>query len=355
MGSGFKTDLTPDFRNLKARGSLSAGFRSLFQRPELTAVVATIAVFLLFSITVGRVGFLSLAMTRNYLEVAAEIGIIAGPITLLLVAGEFDLSVGSMAAAAEIILSYTIVYLHWPLWAALAFALALTGLIGAVNGFLVVKTKLPSFIITLASLFIIRGATQAITRALTGSSTIGRIHEALSGDPLVLWFDASIAGLSVSLFWWIGVTFLMAWILDNTRFGNWIYATGGSLDAAQKTGVPTSRVKIVLYMATAMSTTIVAALAVLTINQGNSYSATGREFEVVTAAVIGGALLSGGYGSPIGTAFGAVLFGMVDQGFFFTSIPDQWYQVFLGLMLLISVIINKKTRELVMRPKRLAR
>jgi simple sugar transport system permease protein len=355
MGSGLTANPGPDSRNLTARGKVSVSFRTLLQRPELTAIVATIAVFLLFSVTVGRAGFLSLAMTRNYLEVAAEIGIIAGPITLLLVAGEFDLSVGSMVAAAEIIISYTVVFLDWPLWAALVFALGLTGLIGAISGFLVVKTQLPSFIITLAGLFVIRGATQAATRALTGSSTIGRIHEALRGDLLVPIFDSSIAGLSVSLFWWIGITLLMAWILDGTRFGNWIYATGGNLDAARKTGVPTNRVKIALYMATAMSATIVAALAILTINQGNSYSATGREFEVVTAAVIGGALLSGGYGSPIGTAFGAVLFGMVDQGFFFTSIPDQWYQVFLGFMLLISVLVNKKTRELVMRPKRLVR
>jgi simple sugar transport system permease protein len=111
-----------------------------------------------------------------------------------------------------------------------------------------------------------------------------------------------------------------------------------------------SRVKIFLYIAVACSTVIVGMLDIFAINQGNSNAAVGREFEVVVAAVIGGALLTGGYGSPIGTFFGALLFGMVNQGFFFTEIPDQWFQTFVGVMLLLAVVINNYVRNRALRP-----
>jgi simple sugar transport system permease protein len=115
---------------------------------------------------------------------------------------------------------------------------------------------------------------------------------------------------------------LAAWILEKTAFGNWIYATGGDQRAAVRLGIPVKKVKVLLYVAVAVSTTLVAALDVFAINQSDANAALGREFEVVTATVIGGALLTGGYGSPIGSFFGALLFGMVDQGFFFTPLPD---------------------------------
>jgi simple sugar transport system permease protein len=323
---------------------------TLFLRPEMTAIVGTIVVFVFFATFTGSAGFLSLAMTRNYLEVAAEIGVIAAPITLLLVAGEFDLSVGSMVAASQVIIGYLTVHSGWPFAAALAAALAVAVVVGAINGLLVVKTKLPSFIITLAMLFIVRGAAQGGLRMLAGTSTIDGVRDAASG-PLAALFSASVGPFSISLVWWILATLLAAWILDKTTFGNWIYATGGNQAAAVRTGIPVNRVKILLYIAVAASTTLVAALDVFAINQANANGAAGREFEVVTAAVIGGSLLTGGYGSPIGTLFGALLFGMVDQGFFFTPLPDVWFMTFLGVMLLLAVFINNYTRLQAMKPK----
>lgn len=326
-------------------------FVSLLARPELTAVVGTITVFAFFAIFTGSAGFLTLPMTRNYLEVAAEIGIIAAPVTLLLIAGEFDLSVGSMVAASQVIIGYLTVSRGWPLSAALVAALVAAVVVGAINGYLIVKTKLPSFIITLATLFIVRGAAQGALRMLVGTSTIDGVRDAAVGDPLAVLFSASVGPFSISLVWWILITLLAAWILDKTAFGNWIYATGGNQAAAVRTGIPVNRVKILLYIAVAVSTTLVAALDVFAINQSNANAAVGREFEVVTAAVIGGALLTGGYGSPIGSLFGALLFGMVDQGFFFTPLPDVWFMTFLGLMLLLAVFINNYTRLQAMKPK----
>ena len=326
-------------------------FRTILTRPEFTAIVGTIAVFASFAIFTGNAGFLSLAMTRNYLEVAATIGIIAAPITLLLVAGEFDLSVGSTVAACEVVMSYLIVYAGWSIGPAFLASVTVATLIGLTNGYLVVRTKLPSFIITLATMFIVRGTTQGILRMLTGNSTIDRVRTNSANDPLALLFDASIGPFSISLVWWIAITLVAAWVLDRTIFGNWIFATGGNQAAAVRTGIRVNRVKITLYAVTAMSAALVAAINIFAINQGNANAAVGREFEVVTAAVIGGALLSGGYGSPIGTFFGALLFGMVDQGFFFTPLPDVWFLTFLGGMLLIAVVINNYTRTLALKPR----
>lgn len=332
-------------------GSAAWGVAALLARPEMTAVVGTLVVFAFFAIFTGKAGFLTLAMTRNYLEVAAEIGIIAAPVTLLLVAGEFDLSVGSTVAASEVIIGYLTVNNGWPLSAALVAALAMAAVVGTINGFLVVKTQLPSFIITLAMLFIMRGAAQGGLRMLSGVGAIDGVRDASAADPLAFLFSSSVGPFSISLVWWILVTLLAAWVLDKTAFGNWIYAIGGAQAAAARTGIPINRVKILLYIAVAVSTTLVAALDIFAINQSNANAAVGREFEVVTAAVIGGALLTGGYGSPIGSLFGALLFGMVDQGFFFTPLPDVWFMTFLGLMLLLAVFINTYTRLQALKPR----
>jgi simple sugar transport system permease protein len=343
----------PSNADTQRRGSgARKSLRTLLTRPEFTAIAGTIAVFAFFAVFTGSAGFLSLAMTRNYLEVAATIGIIAAPITLLLVAGEFDLSVGSTVAASQVITSYLIAHGHWlPAFAILA-ALAVAALIGLANAYLVVKTRLPSFIITLATLFIVRGATQGALRMLTGTSIVNGIRAAAAHSIAAWPFSTPVGPFQVSLVWWVLITALAAWVLQKTSFGNWILATGGNQAAAVRTGIPVATVKTILFVSTAVTAALVGVLEVFAINQGDANAAVGREFEVVTAAVIGGALITGGYGSPVGTFFGALLFGMVDQGFFFTPLPDVWFMSFLGVMLLLAVLINNYTRNLALRPAR---
>ena len=230
-------------------------------------------------------------MTRNYLEVAAEIGIIAAPTTLLLVAGEFDLSVGSTVAASEAIIGYLTVHSGWPFAAALAAALA----VAVVDR----RRQRPARREDEVALLhhhsrdaVHRARRRArrpahADRAPARSTAFAR--RSASG-PLAALFSGSVGPFSISLVWWIVCTLLAAWVLDKTAFGNWIFATGGNQAAAVRTGIPVNRVKIVLYIAVAASTTLVAALDVFAINQANANAAVGREFEVVTAAVIGGAL-----------------------------------------------------------------
>jgi simple sugar transport system permease protein len=314
-------------------------------RPELGAVAGAVVVFAFFAVIAGDEGFLTKNGAINYLEVAAQVGILATTVTLLMIGGVFDLSVGSMIGAAGVLLALPITELGWPLWLALAFTFAAAALIGLVNGLLVVRTGMPAFIVTLAALFILRGITIGVTGLVTDSTQVVGVREALEGDPLVRLFAGEVAGLPASIFWWLGLTLLAAWVLAQTRFGNWTFAAGGDQGAARSAGVPVRRVKTILFCATALSAALVGVLVVLGTGSADVLGGELKEFEVITAAVIGGTLLTGGYGSVVGAAMGALIFGMVSQGIFFTGVAADWFQAVLGGMLLAAVLVNQLARK----------
>jgi simple sugar transport system permease protein len=323
-------------------GAHSSRLRGFVARPELTALAGAIVVFLFFVATAGDSGFLTSQGTVNYLEVAAQLGIIAVFVTLLMIAGEFDLSVGSMLGAAGVIVAYAATELSWPLWGALLLAIAASALVGLLNGYLVMRTGLPSFIVTLAALFILRGSTIALTRIFTdGSTQVGGVEAATRGDPVRAALAGEVAGIPVSVFWWLALTAGATIVLAKTRFGNWIFGAGGDPDAARKLGVPVARVKITLFVLTAVAAALVAAIGVLDNGAADVQQGQLKEFQAITASVIGGTLLTGGYGTAVGTAFGALIFGMVSQGLFFTGVDADWFQAFLGGMLLAAVLVNR--------------
>lgn len=320
-------------------------WRRLLQRPELGAVAGTILVFAFFAVVAGDKGFLSLSGTVNYLVVSAQLGIVAVAIALLMIAGEFDLSVGSMIGFASILVALPIVEYGWPLWAALLLAFAAASLVGLINGYIVITTGLPSFIVTLAFLFILRGATIGVTRLLTDRTQISGVTGITEDSLLAPLLGGAIGPIPVSIFWWIGLTVLATWVLLRTGFGNWIFGTGGDTNAARNLGVPVNRVKLLLFMTTAMAATLVAALQVMSIGSADVLRGELVELQVIVAAVIGGTLLTGGYGSAIGASLGALIFGMVNQGLFFTGVDSDWFRLFVGLVLLIAVIANNFIRR----------
>ena len=328
----------------------------LLSRPELGAASGAILVWIFFALTAGNRGFLSLRGTATYLEIAAELGILAIAVSLLMIGGEFDLSIGSMIGATGMVTAILSVEYGWNIWAAIFVSLLMALAIGAVNGFLVVRTKLPSFIITLASLFIVRGGTIGVTRLITGRTQVGGIKDVAGYNSAVKIFannlkildPASSRGLdaafAISILWWLAIAATATWILLRTRPGNWIFGLGGDENAARNVGVPVNALKIALFMTTAMSAWLVSTIQVISVGSADTLRGELREFLAIIAVVIGGTLLTGGYGSAIGAVFGALIFGMVQQGIVFTGVDSDWFQVFMGAMLIIAVLVNNFIR-----------
>jgi simple sugar transport system permease protein len=320
--------------------------RRLLARPELGAVAGAIAVWIFFAIVAGSTGFLSLSGTANYLEVAAELGIVAVPVSLLMIAGEFDLSVGTMITATGMITALVVGQYGFPLFAGILAAAAFALAVGLLNGVAVQWTRLPSFIVTLGTMFILAGITIGLTRALTGRTQIGALGDAQGYALAQTLFASKIFGtFAVSILWWIAIIALATWVLLRTRFGNWIFGAGGQAEAARNLGVPVTRVKITLFMCTALSAWLVSTIDAVKFTGADVLRGSGREFEAIIATVIGGTLLTGGYGSAIGPAFGALIFGMVQQGIVFAGVDSDWYKAFLGVMLIVAVVLNNLIRR----------
>src|ERR687896_1077203 len=317
--------------------------RSWLTRPELAAIAGSILVFVFFAILAGDSGFLTLGGAASYLAVAAQLGIVSVPVAMLMIAGEFDLSVGSMVGAAGMIIAIAVSQYGWPLWAAVLLSFVVAFGVGFFNGYVVIRTGLPSFIVTLGMLFALRGLTIGFARLLTGRTQIGLGD---SGSVVMqTLFAGSIGDFPVSIIWWFALAVLGTYVLQRTVFGNWIFGAGGDANAARNVGVPVSRVKITLFMCTAASAALLATIQVLDAASADVLRGTLLELQAIAAAVIGGVLLTGGYGSVIGALFGALIFGMVQQGIFFTGVSTDWFQVFVGVMLLIAVMFNNVIRR----------
>jgi simple sugar transport system permease protein len=141
------------------------------------------------------------------------------------------------------------------------------------------------------------------------------------------------------------LTALATWVLLRTRFGNWIFAVGGDENAARNVGVPVHMVKVVLFMLTALSATVFAAIQVIEVGSADTLRGTQKEFDAIIAVVIGGTLLTGGYGSAVGAFLGALIYGTVQIGILYTGIDSDWFEVFLGLMVLAAVLFNNYVRR----------
>ncbi len=328
-------------------------WRRMLLRPEAGALGGALVVWLFFVVAAGDRGFLSLRGTATYLEVAAELGIVATAVALLMIGGEFDLSVGSLMGAAGMLLTILAVHYGWHLWAALAAVMAFAVVAGLFNGYLVIRTGLPSFIVTLATLFVFRGVTIGVTRLVTGRTQVGGLQESAGYDAAHTLFasDIMIAGVGfpVSILWWLGLVTFATWVLLRTPFGNWIFGTGGDAKAANSVGVPTGRVKVTLFVGTALAAALVGVIQAVAFTGADVLRGELREFYAIIVVVIGGTLLTGGYGSAIGAAIGALIFGMVRQGIVFTGVDADWFKVFLGGMLLIAVLVNHWVRRRAMQ------
>ncbi len=239
--------------------------RKLMARPELGALAGTMLVFIFFGVVAGGSGLFSARGIINFLQVSAQLGILAVAASLLMIGGEFDLSIGSMIGSAGVIIAIPAVQFGWPLWLCILLAFAFACLIGYVNGQIVIRTGLPSFIVTLAGLFILRGLTIGFTRRITGRTQVSGLKDLAASrlaraalrrrrrrplhglarrdraDRHPRRRRAGVSGIPMSIVWWLGLTAVATWILLSTRFGNWIFACGGDPNAARNVGVPVAR------------------------------------------------------------------------------------------------------------------
>jgi simple sugar transport system permease protein len=313
-------------------------------RPEIGAAAACVLVWAVFAVVAGP-PFRSQEGTAAVLNAAAPLGLLAVTVGLLMVAGEFDLSVGSIIGCAGMTIMLLTRHYEWPLWPAIGFALLLSLAIGFANGLLVVRTGLPSFIITLGTLFALRGLTIALTRQVTRRTQLGGLDEVAGYPSAHLVLASDLGGVQVAVLWWLGIAALATWVLFRTRFGNWTLAAGGAAEAARKQAVPVARVKIALFMTTAAAACLVAVIQAVRFTGADALRGEQQEFRAIIAAVIGGTLLTGGYGSPAGAALGALIFGMVQQGIVITGVDADWFQVFLGLVLVAAAVFNYAVRR----------
>jgi len=324
-------------------------------RPEMGAVAGSIAIWLFFVVVAGGSGFLSPRGTASYLQVSAELGILAVAVALLMIGGEFDLSIGSIIGACGMMVALLSAEYGWNIWAALAVSLLFALGLGFLNGYLVLRTGLPSFIVTLGTLFILRGVTIGVTRLITGRTQVGGLQDIEGYEGARALFGTTLrfagAAFPISILWWIVVAAIATWVLLRTSFGNWIFGVGGNLQAARNVGVPVNRVKIVLFMMTAVAGWLVATIQILNTRGADVLRGEGREFIAIIAVVIGGTLLTGGYGSAIGAVFGALIYGMVSQGVVYAGIDADWVQAFLGGMLLVAVLVNRFIRARAMEAR----
>ena len=350
-------------------------FRRAMIRPELGAICGAILVFALFLMIAGDSGMFAPEGIRNWTIVSAQFAIIAVGACLLMIAGEFDLSVGSMIGFAGIVIAILSVQWGWPVWLAIMVAFAVCIALGALNGFLVVKTGLPSFIVTLAFLYILRGMTIWLAILTTRKTIIGGVKDVAEGDwlapvfggtilkGLFQWFadiglidtfirgtregQPVVSGIPMLIVWALVLIIFGHWLLTKTKFGNWIFATGGDSQAARYVGVPVNRVKILMFMFTAFCACVFATAQVMEFGSAAADRGLLKEFEAIICVVIGGALLTGGYGSVIGAALGALVFGVVQQGLFFSGAESSLFRVFLGTILIMAVILNTYIRRMI--------
>ncbi|MCW2131531.1 ABC transporter permease [Arthrobacter sp. VKM Ac-2550] len=324
------------------RVAIKSTLAKLLGRPEIGALVGAVALFIFFS-AVAPV-FLQPGSIATVLYGASTIGIMAVGVSLLMIGGEFDLSTGVAVISSALTASLFSWYFSMNIWVGVLLALAVSLGIGFINGWILVKTKLPSFIVTLATFLMLTGLNLGLTRAIGGSVSTPSIStmDGFESAHAIFASSVNIAGVDVKItvFIWIAMVAVASWLLLRTKVGNWIFASGGDANAARAVGVPVVRTKIGLFMGVGFCAWVAGMHNLFAFSTVQSGEGIGNEFLYIIAAVIGGCLLTGGYGSAIGGAIGAFIFGMANKGIVYADWNPDWFKFFLGLMLLLATIVN---------------
>lgn len=318
--------------------------RWVIESPIAGPLITLLVVFILFSLFVPS--FFTVRSMSGIVNAATLTGTITIGITLLMIAGEFDLSVGPMMAMGAFLYGLNSVEGGNPILA-LFLALLVPGVMGAMNGVIVNRTGIPSFITTLSTLFIYRG----IVWVLSGGQMFQTIEQALVYDIFNgrLEFLANAvkgANFRTAGLWWLGLVLLFQYLLVRTRFGNHVFATGGGLGAAAAQGVPVKRIKLICFI---LSGVLAGFAGVLLFSQFKTVriaTGAGEELKAIASAVVGGTLLTGGSGSILGALLGVLIISMLRTGVVLTNlIPADNFEAIVGITIVAAAIFNHWVRE----------
>ncbi|HWE90629.1 MAG TPA: ABC transporter permease [Pseudonocardiaceae bacterium] len=329
-----------------SRTNRRSPLRRFLVRPEVGALIGALIVIVFFLIEAPTMRGASAISTVLYQS--STIGIMAIGVSLLMIGGEFDLSAGVAVLTSALTASMVAYQLGANVWVGVAVALAVSLGIGAFNGWLLVKTGLPSFLVTLGTFLMLQGINLAVTRLVTGNVATNDISD-MSGFNTAKAIFASTVNIggtqvNVVIFWWLAFVALATWILLRTKVGNWIFSVGGKKESARAVGVPVRGTKIALFMVVGFCAWFSGMHQLFLFNTVQSGGGIGNELVYIVAAVVGGCLLTGGYGSVVGAAIGALIFGVVSQGVVYAGWNPDWFKFFLGAMLLLATLVNMYVR-----------
>lgn len=323
-------------------------WRRMLVRPSVGALIAAIVVFLFFSAVDSTGTFNAPSGVTSWMSVSASFGIMACAVALLMISGEVDLSSGVMTGSTGLLLGLLISEAGMGFWPALGIVLVFAIAIGLLNGLLVTWTRLPSFIVTLATMFVLLGLNSGVTQAITGQVRVGGIDEA-AGYSAAQWVFGSRLDTAwpfqVSVGWWLLAILGGTWVLQRTRQGNWIYAVGGDRNAARNVGVPVRRTKVSMFVVVSLAAALVGTINAVELTSVSAGQGTGYEFYYIIAAVVGGTLMTGGAGSVIGASLGALILGMTTLGIQYAGWDSTWRFTFFGLILFGAVMLNIWVRD----------
>ena len=314
------------------------------RRPEMGAVLSLVAVIAFFVIF-GGVNLGSLLGAASWINFAANLGIVALPVGLLMIAGEIDISIGAMIPAGSMTVAIISGYFGLPILVGILGALGVGVLVGLVNGILTVRTSVPSLIITLGTLVAMQGLVLGGSVLITGSASVAL--EA-SGWSKFLFGQLVAESFQVIIFWWLALTAVYYFVIHHTHYGNWIFAMGGDKVSARNAGIPISKLTIALFVLSAVSASFVGMCQAILFNSAQVSGGMNYIFNAIVAVVVGGVLLTGGFGSVLGIFFGTLTFAVVSQGIYFTDIDRNWSNLIIGIVLLLAVLMNNSFRKMAM-------
>jgi simple sugar transport system permease protein len=308
------------------------------QKPEMAASLLLLLLVIFFQVRSDMV-FLSYDNLRGMLGYLPEVGLVAVGVTLLMICGEFDLSVGSVFALMPMTMAVMMVG-GWGFWSATGVGLLVCAFIGFLNGWITIKFAIPSFITTLGMLFMARSLTVVISGGFPPRLNMADIPEHLF---------VSYVGpgdlFRASFLWFVGISIIISLLLSKTNFGNWVRATGGYLPAAEALGIPANKVKIACFMICSVLAGLAGLIQVLRLGSPLPSIGEGLELQAVAAAVIGGTALAGGIGSIIGGIIGAVLIRVIDNGMVMSQVDSNWFKFAVGALTILAVVGNSWLRK----------